>query len=133
MHSPLVLFCGYDPLPLRASLTCQVGARPLEAATPSLLTSPCYPLDFPTSRHGKMFQTLSTLSLPKPYDQLFFQRTLLPFSGGWHLEAKTQLLRVLAAVGGVSPLKAFPWGELGVIWTPVQTCIHVYSLMRPHG
>ena len=80
-----------------------------------------------------MFQTLSTLSLPKPYDQLFFQRTLLPFSGGWHLEAKTQLLRVLAAVGGVSPLKAFPWGELGVIWTPVQTCIHVYSLMRPHG
>ena len=110
-----------------------VGARPLEAATPSLLTSPCYPLDFPTSRHGKMFQTLSTPSLPKPYDQMFLQRTLLPFSGGWHLEAKTQLLRVLAAVGGVSLLRASPWGELGVIWMPVQICIHFYSFMGPHG
>ena len=65
-----------------------------------------------------MFQTLSTLSLPKPYDQMFLQRTLLPFSGGWHLEAKTQLLRVLAAVGGVSLLRASPWGEqtTHIIW-----------------
>lgn len=80
-----------------------------------------------------MFRTLSSLSLPKPYDQLFLQRTLLPFNGGWHLEAKTQLLRVLDAVGGVSPLKASPWGELGVIRMSVQTCIHFYSFMGPHG
>lgn len=80
-----------------------------------------------------MFQTLSTLFLPKPCDQLFLQRTLLPFSGGWHLEAKTQLLRVLDAVEGVSPLRASPWGELGVIRMPVQTGIHFYSFMGPHG
>lgn len=89
----LLLFFGLQPRSLMIYFSAQImpdlSRRNHFRLAPFLLTCPCYYFSFKhiiTFWHNKMFQGHLILCPSEPWNWLFSQSAMVPFSGEWHLE-----------------------------------------------